>query len=235
MKLHKPHPNCSFKSYPTGSITQFFGENVPLYSKICPLPGSCMVGGHNGVDSVAPWGTPIFTVCDGIVADVKYDSGGYGKHVRILSDTDEWTYGHLSEINVVLGQQVVAGQVIGKMGNTGFVVSGATPYWEFNPYAGTHLHFGRRPIQKVSGIEQSDIQYANGQRAKLPFYNNGTFGYVAITAEDFEDSVETPPTQTLDMTLQSLENNALQAEAEGKPQMASIIRAIKGVVKAFWK
>ena len=37
------------------------------------------------------------------------------------------------------------------------------------------------------------------------------------------------------MTLQSLENNALQAEAEGKPQMASIIRAIKGVVKAFWK
>jgi murein DD-endopeptidase MepM/ murein hydrolase activator NlpD len=46
----------------------------------------------------------------------------------------------LTRIDVFLGQQVEAGAQIGLMGNTGFIVSGLTPYWRYNPYAGTHLH-----------------------------------------------------------------------------------------------
>jgi len=44
---------------------------------------------------------------------------GYGKHVRI--DHGGWTtiYGHLSRIDVTVGQQVQVGQVLGRSGNTG--------------------------------------------------------------------------------------------------------------------
>ena len=179
-----PFETCIFKSYPEGSVTQFFGENPALYSKVCPAPGQCLVGGHNGIDLVAPWGTPIFAVQDGIVCEVKDSPTGYGKHVRILSDHDdtafwrEWTYGHLSRLDVTIGQQVSEGQVIGLMGNTGFVVSGATPYWEYNPFAGTHLHLAARIVQKVEGTNPHNIQYSASQRGIVQNYDNGFFGSV---------------------------------------------------------
>ena len=46
---------------------------------------------------------------------------------------------HLREINVSVGQTVARGQKIATMGNTGYVVPTPSSY---NPYGGTHLHFG---------------------------------------------------------------------------------------------
>lgn len=159
--LHEPILNFRPQAYPLGDITQFFGENPTLYANCCGM------NGHNGVDIVRSHGTPILCVESGKVVEVKDDSGGYGKCVRVLSEYNEWTYGHLSKINVTLGQIVIGGDFIGSMGNTGFVVSGSTPYWKYNPYAGTHLHLGRRPCRPYTGIGSWDLSYPPGDRAVL--------------------------------------------------------------------
>lgn len=178
--MAKPFKDCVYVYHPKGSVTQFFAENPQLYSTVCAAPGTCLYGGHNGIDLVAPWGTPIFAVKGGKVVEVKDTPSGYGKHIRILSnDTDgllEWVYGHLSRIDVSVGQIVSEGFQVGLMGNTGFVVSGATPFWKTNPYAGTHLHLGVRPLKPAT--TSWDISYPTGDKANVVSYNNGYFGSV---------------------------------------------------------
>lgn len=171
--MRDPIANFAPSEYPYGDITQFFGENPALYNNCCAMSG------HNGLDIVRSHGTPIFCVETGKVVEVKDNPGGYGRHIRILSNNNEWVYGHLSRIDVVLGQRIEEGFQIGLMGNTGFVVSGATPYWKYNPYAGTHLHLGRKRTKLfVPGFDQRwDLSYPTGDRAIiLDDYNNGFFG-----------------------------------------------------------
>lgn len=177
-KLHAPFKGFVKADHPDGSVTQWFGENVDLYSKAVCVPNQGCLQGHNGLDIVAPWGTSILAVEEGTVVEVKLNAGGYGKHVRILSSGSEWTYGHLSDIIVEIGQEVKAGEKIGNMGNTGFVVSGATPYWKFNPYAGTHLHLGKRKIRHWNGIGTYNLQYAGGEKVTILNYDNGKWGSV---------------------------------------------------------
>lgn len=171
MKIGNPIKNFIPRSYPNGSITQYFGENVELYNKLTPL----LTAGHNGIDIVAPWGTPIYAVEDGIVVEVKDTPTGYGKYIRILNQAEtpwrEWVYCHNSDNLVKVGDIITSGQHIANMGNTGFVVSGPTPYWAYNPYAGTHLHLGLR--YAVHG----DWQYnPNTPKLQVLNYNNGTCG-----------------------------------------------------------
>ena len=74
---------------------------------------------HRGVDVKAPKGTPIYAPADAEVyaADV---SEGYGKHVK-LRFNKEWygKFAQMSEIKVVEGQRVRAGDVIGLVGSSG--------------------------------------------------------------------------------------------------------------------
>jgi peptidoglycan hydrolase-like protein with peptidoglycan-binding domain len=186
-KLKNPIIDFKAANYPRGSVTQWFAENPELYSRAVCVGTQCLKG-HNGIDIVAPHGTPIMAVAGGRVVEVKNVATGYGKHIRILNDTDEWVYGHLHRIDVVIGQQVAGGQQIGLMGNTGFVVSGDTPYWKSNPYAGTHLHLGRRPVTKIGpdGVT-TNVGYPDGSRGFITDYDNGYFGFVAIEAGDFEN------------------------------------------------
>lgn len=158
MKL--PFSGCVYESYPKGSVTQWFGENPELYSRFG-------LAHHNGIDLVAPHGTPIYSVCDGTVYAVKNQEDGYGRHVRIKTSpvkeiSEQWTYGHLDTITVKRGQKVKAGDQIGTMGNTGFVVSGATPFWKHNPYAGTHLHI---TLRKMWG--DTVLDYENGVKGAI--------------------------------------------------------------------
>lgn len=171
MKIGKPFDSFKNAPYPQGSITQYFGENPALYGKICPAPNQCLAG-HNGIDIVAPWGTPLYAVDDGTVIEAKDSPEGFGLYVRTLSygpDGKEWTYGHLSKIAVQQNQVIKRGDYIGDMGNTGFVVSNATAngFWKHNPYLGTHLHLGvrNRPYGR-----------------KVENYGNGYFG-----CYDFKD------------------------------------------------
>lgn len=141
---------------PKGSISQYFGENPELYNtRVCvdaSAGGKLCLIGHNGIDIVAPYYTPILCVETGYVLETKEDPGGFGKHVRIISKRGpqdyEWVYGHFADITCKPGDWVSAGDVIGHMGNTGFVVtsSNADGFWKpgSNQYAGTHLHLGIR-------------------------------------------------------------------------------------------
>ncbi|MGV6802012.1 MAG: M23 family metallopeptidase [bacterium] len=88
-------------------------------------------GFHNGVDYGAATGTPIKSAGPGkvIFAGRK---GGYGNLVIIRHGNEcETYYAHMSKINVVHGQKVVGGMIIGRVGATG----NAT---------GPHLHFETR-------------------------------------------------------------------------------------------
>lgn len=83
---------------------------------------------HEGVDFEARIGTPVHTVADGRVVKAGQETG-YGNIVKIDHPGGfETVYAHLSKIDVHAGQQVTAGQVIAKSGNTG---------WS----TGAHLHF----------------------------------------------------------------------------------------------
>lgn len=156
-----PIKNYIEREYPEGNITQWFGENREMYENASKDWGQ-IIHGHNGIDIVAPHGTPILATTTQMIVDVKYTANGYGKHIRAVDDKYEYTYGHLSELNkdAIIGQTVKQGQEIGKMGNTGFVVSGATPYWEYNPYAGTHLHFTVRELGKRT---KNYVDYPTGR------------------------------------------------------------------------
>lgn len=136
--------NLKVALFPKGDVTQWFGENPDLYARFGLL-------GHNGIDIVRPWGTTMFALEDGEVVSTKNEPDGFGMNVRILSDNKNkngnynlWVYGHNSKNLVEVGQKVKKGDPIALMGNTGFVVSGDTPYWKNNPYAGTHVHLGLR-------------------------------------------------------------------------------------------
>lgn len=177
--MTNPVKNFNFLKYPYGDCAQWHSENPKLYA-------SMGLAGHNGIDIVRSYGEHIFAVESGIVCDLKSDPGGYGKHIRILSKSgnvyNEWTYGHLSHISAELGQEVKEGQFVGTMGNTGFVVSGNTPYWGFNPYAGTHLHLTKRRVQKSpTGWK---YPYQNSIKVEVLDYNNGFKGSVD-SLEDF--------------------------------------------------
>jgi murein DD-endopeptidase MepM/ murein hydrolase activator NlpD len=123
----------------------------------------------------------MFAVEDGTICGVKTDLSGYGMHIRLLSKPDnksvmrDWAYGHMSYIHVKDGDKVVAGQYIGNMGNTGFVVSNATGngFWKANPYAGTHLHLGVRDVVH----DKEGFKYSGYLRAiRCLNYNNGYKG-----------------------------------------------------------
>lgn len=76
--------------------------------------------GHTGLDMAVPIGTDVRAVKDGKVLFVRYKQTGYGYHVAIDHGGGLVTmYAHCSEILVTEGQNVSAGDVIAKSGNTG--------------------------------------------------------------------------------------------------------------------
>lgn len=97
-------------------------------------------GSHPGVDIRVPVGTPIRSIANGIVTQVREDSGGYGLYIVIrhphVPDPDSPTketvlhsaYAHLSSQLVKEGDIVDKGDQIGLSGRSGFVT-------------GPHLHF----------------------------------------------------------------------------------------------
>jgi murein DD-endopeptidase MepM/ murein hydrolase activator NlpD len=74
---------------------------------------------HNGLDLTAPYGTPIYAPGNGYVTRAEL-SGGLGNAICINHGFGfETRYGHLSRYNVVEGQHVKRGDLIGFVGSTG--------------------------------------------------------------------------------------------------------------------
>jgi murein DD-endopeptidase MepM/ murein hydrolase activator NlpD len=103
-----------------------------------PSPFHFVRGGNNfgpnhlAIDIYAPLGTPITAADNGVVVWASADgswNGGYGNVVMIdHRDGFKTLYGHLSQVNVILCENVYAGQLIGYAGSTG-------------NSTGAHLHF----------------------------------------------------------------------------------------------
>ena len=74
---------------------------------------------HTGLDFRAAMGDPVRATASGKVASAGW-AGGYGRMVEIDHGNGLSTrYGHLSAINVKVGEYVKIGQVIGEVGSTG--------------------------------------------------------------------------------------------------------------------
>ena len=96
---------------------------------------------HAGIDLGAPVGTPFYAVAAGRITDCRWD-GGYGFAVRIDHGGGiASVYGHASRLLCREGATVRAGELIGRIGNTG------------RSY-GPHLHFeirrDGRPVEPTS-------------------------------------------------------------------------------------
>lgn len=89
---------------------------------------------HQGMDMACPVGTPIIATADGTVVYAGI-SGGYGNLVEINhANSAQSRYGHLSKINVKIGDKVTQGQQIGLSG-------GAKGAYGSGDATGPHLHF----------------------------------------------------------------------------------------------
>lgn len=97
-------------------------------------------GSHPAVDIKALYGTPVYSIANGIVDKISYYSSGFGlyvviKHPNVPSPDNEKIkmtiysgYAHLSDIFVTEGELVKRGQKIGEVGDSGIATT-------------DHLHF----------------------------------------------------------------------------------------------
>jgi murein DD-endopeptidase MepM/ murein hydrolase activator NlpD len=86
---------------------------------------------HTGLDFRAATGDPVRATANGKVVSSGW-AGGYGRMVEIDHGNGLSTrYGHLSEIDVKVGDQIKIGQVLGEVGSTG-------------RSTGPHLHYETR-------------------------------------------------------------------------------------------
>jgi murein DD-endopeptidase MepM/ murein hydrolase activator NlpD len=82
-----------------------------------PFTGSPAM--HTGLDLHGESGDPVRATADGTVTAAGW-SGGYGKVVDVDHGNGISTrYGHLSAIDVHVGQTVRIGQILGRVGSTG--------------------------------------------------------------------------------------------------------------------
>jgi murein DD-endopeptidase MepM/ murein hydrolase activator NlpD len=101
---------------------------------------------HAGVDLANPVGTPVHATADGVVGRADW-FGGYGLCIDLEHGGSlETRYGHLSRLNVVAGQTVHKGDIIGFVGTTG-------------RSTGPHLHYEVR----VEGAAVNPIPFMQGE------------------------------------------------------------------------
>jgi len=102
---------------------------------------------HTGVDIAAAEGSPIRSATDGLVIQAGWDNG-YGNFVQIRGQLGySYIYGHMSRILTTVGSRIGTGQIIGRVGHTGYAT-------------GPHLHFEVR----LNGVPQNPRLFLKGIR-----------------------------------------------------------------------
>jgi murein DD-endopeptidase MepM/ murein hydrolase activator NlpD len=105
---------------------------------------------HSGVDMAGPVGTPIMASADGVIVKAGW-ANGYGNLVEIDHGRGLTTrYGHLSAINVSIGDRVTQGNQVGAMGSTG-------------RSTGSHLHYEVR----INGAAVNPMPFLEAARDVL--------------------------------------------------------------------
>ena len=89
---------------------------------------------HRGLDISPPYGTAVIATDSGVVTSAQYVRYGYGFHVMVDHGNGYGSmYAHLSEILVSPGQRVGRGELIGRVGTTGYATG---PHLHFEVYQG---------------------------------------------------------------------------------------------------
>jgi len=113
---------------------------------------------HTGVDLSAAMGTPVRVAADGIVLHAEW-FGSYGKVVVVDHGNGLQTlYAHLSRFEVVAGQEIRRGDIVGRSGATGRVTS-------------PHLHY--------------EVRMRGTPVNPYPFLANSAFVMPSRTQKDF--------------------------------------------------
>jgi len=129
-----------------------------------------LVGVHEGIDIMAERGTPIISMTDGVVEATGWTFYS-GTRVGVRgTDGRYYFYAHLSAIEqgIVPGARVAAGDILGKVGNTGYGDPGHRD--EFPP----HLHFGIEagskwvdPYGTLVSLYQATVRVQSGWQARI--------------------------------------------------------------------
>lgn len=115
--FQSPFPGLDWRSLVT---SEFGGRTDPLTNK----PGAY----HTGLDIAPGYGTEIRACMPGVVLYTRPSGSGYGNHLAINHGNGLVTlYAHCSTLLVTTGEEIQAGDVIARVGNTGRVT-------------GPHLH-----------------------------------------------------------------------------------------------
>lgn len=114
---------------------------------------------HQGVDIAASTGAPIYAPLAGRVVAAYPDGevSGYGNVVTIRSGDVGLLFAHLSSMAVRTGQQIAAGQIVGRVGSTnsdgGFHTSGP------------HLHF--EVMAPATNIDRALAHYSGSSPPRI--------------------------------------------------------------------
>lgn len=111
---------------------------------------------HKGIDIAGVYGVEVLASASGKVIEAGYGRTGYGNYVLIRHKYGFRTrYSHLSRIRVSEGQDVVQGEAIGTLGNTGISTG---PHLDFQIILGTDvidpaqfLKISRQQFQRWAG------------------------------------------------------------------------------------
>ena len=182
-----------FRPFPANTLTQGFAQNANISYARDGLVG------HTAQDYGVPYGTQIpccadNSYCYSVMNKDNPDLMRY-RAVFTLVETEagiyEVSYGHCSEITAEVGKTYMAGDIIGRIGNTGIVfvwnheVTAAEKH--AGSHAGAHLHGPQvRPVKKIKKITKGKT-YLYDQEGRLKIdgfyfevldYENGTNGCV---------------------------------------------------------
>lgn len=124
------------------TLSAGFGESGSLWSS----------GSHTGLDFAAAEGAPVVAVTSGTVTTAGYSGraswAGNLVVIRLENGSTIW-YAHQSSIAVAVGETVISGQVIGRVGSTG-------------NSTGPHLHLevqvAGEPIDPAAVLARHDVR-----------------------------------------------------------------------------
>lgn len=173
------------------------------------------VGSHLAVDIKLPVGTPIHSIANGKVVKMSMQATGFGHHIVIKHPnvpdpqnpgkltTLYSAFSHMDRIDVVEGQNVLKGQIIGTSGNSGtsttphlhFQIDTQSapwhPYWPFSwaEAQDAGLSFFEA-VNAGLGITKARIHTVNPM--KFVTANIGSFSVASATDISVENPVENP-------------------------------------------
>ena len=151
----------------------FSRGDVNLLPSSWPLNGPVMAGYgarsdpfsgegamHTGIDISAPIGTPVHATADGIVLHAGWN-GGYGRCVIVDHGNNYQTwYAHLSRMDVIEGQEIRQGEVLGLVGSSG-------------RSTGSHLHYevriGSTPVNPYRFLARPAAVHVPAADREFPF------------------------------------------------------------------